>query len=49
MQAYLRSMDGQSYRQVSRALQGAFEHLGRTGAYVFLWCVGEDVPDWEDR
>ena len=46
---YLRSMDGKGYRRVSDELQSRFSHLGRTGAYVFLWSVGEDVPDWEDR
>jgi 3-methyladenine DNA glycosylase Tag len=49
MNAFLRSMDGKGYPEVSRALQAGFEHLGRTGAYVFLWCVGEEVPDWHDR
>jgi DNA-3-methyladenine glycosylase I len=47
--AYLRSLDGRGYRKVSKELQATFEHLGRTGAYVFLWSVGEDVPDWHDR
>lgn len=49
MHAYLRSLDGRGYRQVSNELQSTFEHLGRTGAYVFLWSVGEDVPDWHSR
>jgi 3-methyladenine DNA glycosylase Tag len=49
MQGFLRSLDGRPYRDVNRALRAAFEHLGRTGAFVFLWSVGEDVPDWEDR
>lgn len=48
-QDYLRSMDGKGYRLVSDELQSRFSHLGRTGAFVFLWSVGEDVPDWEDR
>lgn len=46
---YLRSLRGLGYRQVSKELTHRFAHLGRTGAYVFLWCVGEEVPDWEDR
>jgi 3-methyladenine DNA glycosylase Tag len=49
LQSFLRSLDGSSYREVNRTLQATFEHLGRTGAFVFLWCVGEEVPDWEDR
>ncbi len=48
-QDYLRSLEGVGYRGVSDALQSRFSHLGRTGAYAFLWSVGEDVPDWEDR
>jgi DNA-3-methyladenine glycosylase I len=47
--AYLRTLDGRGYRKVSKELQNTFEHLGRTGAYVFLWSVGEEVPDWEAR
>ncbi len=49
MHGFLRSLDGQPYPEVSRTLQATFEHLGRTGAYVFLWSVGEDVPEWEHR
>ena len=46
---YLRSLDGQAYREINNKLQATFEHLGRTGAFVFLWSVGEDVPHWEER
>ncbi len=49
MQDFLRSLDDRPYPDVNRQLQATFEHLGRTGAYVFLWSVGEDVPPWEDR
>ena len=49
MHAFLRSLDGRPYREVNNELQATFEHLGRTGAYVFLWSVGEDVPEWEHR
>jgi 3-methyladenine DNA glycosylase Tag len=49
MQGFLRSLDDRPYREVNQTLQKTFEHLGRTGAYVFLWTVGEDVPDWKDR
>jgi 3-methyladenine DNA glycosylase Tag len=49
MHAFLRSLDDRPYREVNRTLQATFEHLGRTGAFVFLYSVGEDVPDWEDR
>lgn len=49
MHGFLRSLESLPYREVNRTLQAIFEHLGRTGAYVFLWSVGENVPDWEDR
>lgn len=26
-----------------------FRWIGRTGAYHFFWCVGEKVPEWEER
>jgi DNA-3-methyladenine glycosylase I len=46
---YLRSLDGLPYRERQRLLSKRFKNLGRTGVFVFLWCVNEDVPDWEDR
>ncbi len=30
-------------------LAKTFRWIGPTGAYHFFWCVGEDVPEWEDR
>lgn len=47
--AYLRSLDGQPYSQRAKALSDRFSYLGRTGTFTFLWFVGEDVPEWEDR
>lgn len=47
--AYLRSMDGMAYSEISKDLQKRFNHLGRTGTYTFLWCVAEEVPNWEER
>lgn len=47
--AYLRSMDGWTYEQRRDALTRRFGGLGRTSCFVFLWCVDEDVPDWEER
>ena len=33
-----------------RAVLGkTFRWIGPTGAYHFFWCVGEPVPEWEDR
>jgi 3-methyladenine DNA glycosylase Tag len=46
---YLRSLDALPYRERQKALSKRFKNLGRTGVFVFLWCVNEEVPDWEDR
>lgn len=48
-QGYLRSFDDQSYEATAKDLKTRFSYLGKTGTYTFLWGVGEDVPDWEDR
>ena len=47
--AYLRSIDGQSYQARVKTLTSEFSHLGRTGAFVFLHCVNEPHPPWEER
>ncbi|MBC7224845.1 MAG: DNA-3-methyladenine glycosylase I [Anaerolineae bacterium] len=47
--AYLRSLDGLTYEEKKRVLTRTFRHLGRTGCFVFLWCVDEEVPSWEER
>jgi DNA-3-methyladenine glycosylase I len=46
---YLRSLDGLPYAERRRHLTRRFHHLGPTGTFVFLYTVGEDVPDWEQR
>jgi 3-methyladenine DNA glycosylase Tag len=46
---YLRSLDLVPYRERQKLLSKRFKNLGRTGVFVFLWCVNEEVPDWEDR
>jgi DNA-3-methyladenine glycosylase I len=46
---YLRSLDGLDYAGRRKVLTKQFRNLGPTGLFVFLWCVDEDVPDWEDR
>ena len=46
---YLRSMDHLDYNQRVRELTGKFRWLGRTGAFVFLYCVDEPTPKWPDR
>ena len=47
--AYLRSFDGQGYRALVKDMKKRFSHLGDTGAFVFLYTVGEEVPSWEER
>jgi 3-methyladenine DNA glycosylase Tag len=46
---YLRSLDAVPYRERQKALSKRFKNLGPTSVFVFLWCVNEEVPDWEDR
>lgn len=45
---YLDSLQGNYYER-SEVLRGQFKHLGRTGVFVFLYCVNEEVPAWEER
>ena len=47
--AYLRSLDGMDYAGRRKELSARFKNLGPTGVFTFLWCVDEEVPDWEDR
>lgn len=47
--AYLRSLDELDYAGRRRELGKRFQNFGPTGIFVFLWCVAEEVPDWEDR
>ncbi|MFQ6675177.1 MAG: DNA-3-methyladenine glycosylase I [Fidelibacterota bacterium] len=46
--AYLSSLQGDYYSRAEE-LRKTFRHLGRTGVFVFLYCVNEEVPGWEDR
>ena len=48
-EGYLRSLDHLDYQQRVRALIERFQSLGRTGAFVFLHCVNEPHPSWEER
>ncbi|MBN1314202.1 MAG: DNA-3-methyladenine glycosylase I [Anaerolineales bacterium] len=48
-QAYLRSMEGMDYSRRRDMLIKRFSHLGPTGAFVFMYSVGESVPSWEER
>ena len=47
--SYLRSMDELGYRAKVKGLIRAFRGLGNTGAFVFLHCVNEETPTWEER
>jgi 3-methyladenine DNA glycosylase Tag len=46
---YLRSLNALPYRERQKILSKRFKNLGRTSVFVFLWCVNEEVPDWEER
>ena len=43
---YLRSHGG--FEETVADLRRHFGFLGETGAYYFLWVVGEEVPSYED-
>jgi len=43
---YLRSFS--TYEELTKDLRKQFKYLGDTGAYYFLWVVGEEVPPWEE-
>ena len=45
---YLDSLEGDYYRKAEE-LTHQFGNLGRTGVFVFLYCVNEEVPPWEER
>jgi DNA-3-methyladenine glycosylase I len=47
--SYLRSLDSVDYAGRRNELGARFKNLGPTGVFTFLWCVDEEVPDWEDR
>lgn len=46
---YLRGLDGMSYKERAKEIKNRFSYLGRTGTFTFLWFVGEEIPDWEER
>ena len=47
--AYLRSLDHLEYYSRIKVLTRHFAGLGRTSAFVFLHCVNEETPAWQDR
>ena len=47
--AYLRTLDNLDYYARVEVLTRPFAGLGRTSAFVFLHCVNEETPAWQDR
>ena len=47
--AYLRALDHLDYYSRVKVLTRPFAGLGRTSAFVFLHCVNEETPAWQDR
>ena len=47
--SYLRSLDYLDYSSRVRLLTRGSAGLGRTAAFVFLHCVNEETPAWQDR
>jgi len=46
--AFLDSLSRDYYTRAAE-LKRRFKNLGRTGVFVFLYCVNEEVPSWEER
>lgn len=46
---FIASFRQRPYADRRAILAKTFRWVGPTGAYHFFWCVGEDVPEWEDR
>lgn len=46
---YLQSLAHLRYEERRTILTRTFRHLGHTGCFVFLYCVGAEVPSWEQR
>lgn len=47
--AFLRSLDALDYPARRAELCRRFQGAGPTAVFVFLWCVAEDVPAWDER
>ena len=46
--AFLDGLKGDYYTRAAE-LRSHFKYLGRTGVFVFLYRVNEEVPSWEER
>jgi len=47
--AYLRTLDSLLYLKRRKTLESQFKWLGKTGVFIFLYQVAEEVPDWDER
>ena len=47
--SYLTSLNHLLYPEKNKTIAKQFKWLGQTGTFVFLYCVNEDVPSWDDR
>ncbi len=46
LKAWLRSFD--DYPALEKAIRKEFKFMGPSGIYMWLWVVGEDIPDYHD-
>lgn len=46
---FIRSIRKLPYAKRRAILAKTFRWIGPTGAFHFFWCVGEQVPEWEER
>ena len=46
---YLKTIKDKVYTERSKIISKQFKWLGKTGTYVFLFMVNEEVPEWENR
>ena len=46
---FMKSIRRFSYPKRRGILAKTFRWIGPTGAFHFFWCVGEEVPEWEER
>jgi DNA-3-methyladenine glycosylase I len=46
---FIQSIRKLPYAKRRALLAKTFRWIGPTGAFHFFWCVGENVPEWEER
>ena len=47
--SYLQSLSHLLYTEKNKIISKQFKWLGKTGTFVFLYCVNEKVPSWDER